>query len=187
MRPLHCIAILLLASLLYAGCAPAERHDWENPAVFAVNKEAPHATLFPYEDADLALANDRTQSARFLSLNGTWKFNWVRKPADRCIPVMSHMGFKYEPVGKNWWVELHADVFSKADRLSMGNRSDNRIPENGTSGFGVFGIRGGARFLDDRLTVSGAVENIANEDYRIHGSGQNMPGTNFILSLKYDW
>ena len=111
----------------------------------------------------------------------------VRKPADRLIPVMSHMGFKYEPKGKNWWVELHADVFSKADRLALGNRTDNRIPPNGTSGFGVFGIRGGARFFDDRLTVSGAVENIANEDYRIHGSGQNMPGTNFILSLKYDW
>jgi len=109
------------------------------------------------------------------------------KPADRLIPVMSHMGFKYEPVGKNWWVELHADVFSKADLLAVGNRVDNRIPPNGTSGFGVFGIRGAARFLDDRLTISGAVENIANEDYRIHGSGQNMPGTNFILSLNYNW
>ncbi len=114
-------------------------------------------------------------------------FRRRRQPLRRIIPVMSHMGLKYQPTGKHWWVELHADVFSDADLLGYGDRSDNRFPDGGTPGFGVFGLRGGVKLLEDRLTISGAIENIANVDYRIHGSGQNMPGTNFILSLKYDW
>jgi len=114
-------------------------------------------------------------------------FRKRRQPVRRIIPVMSHMGLKYEPQGENWWVELHADVFSDADLLGYGDRSDNRFPSGGTQGFGVFGIRGGVKLLEDRLTISGAVENIANVDYRIHGSGQNMPGTSFILSINYDW
>ncbi len=40
--------LLLLAGLIVVGCTPREHHDWEDPAVFAINKEAPHATLFPY-------------------------------------------------------------------------------------------------------------------------------------------
>ncbi|GMV81122.1 MAG: hypothetical protein AMXMBFR7_23060 [Planctomycetota bacterium] len=111
-----------------------------------------------------------------------------RQVVDRLIPVMSHMGFKYQPVGENWWVELHADVFSDANRRSFGNRADTRrFPPDGTPGFGVFGIRGGVKLLKDRLRISGAIQNIANSDYRIHGSGQNMPGINAILGLQYNW
>ncbi|MCZ7645418.1 MAG: TonB-dependent receptor [Planctomycetota bacterium] len=111
-----------------------------------------------------------------------------RYVVDRLIPVMSHMGLKYEPLGERWWVELHADVFSDANRRSFGNRADmRRFPPDGTPGFGVFGIRGGVKLLDDRLRISGAIENIGNVDYRIHGSGQNMPGINAILGIQYNW
>ena len=37
--------------------------------------------------------------------------------------------------------------------------------------------------LSEHTTLAVAVENITDEDYRIHGSGQNEPGRNFILSL----
>jgi beta-galactosidase len=73
--------MLALGSL--AMLEAQEIPDWENPAVFAVNKERPHATLFPYENRGLALARDPARSAYFRSLNGNWKFHWVRKPADR--------------------------------------------------------------------------------------------------------
>jgi len=32
-----------------------------------------------------------------------------------------------------------------------------------------------------------AVENIANRDYRYHGSGTNEPGTNFIATFDIDF
>jgi len=111
-----------------------------------------------------------------------------RKPADRIIPVMSHFGVKYEPKKEHWWVELHADAFTDADRLSISNRADTkRIPPGGTPGFFVPGIRGGVKLVKDRLSIVGAVDNLTNTDYRIHGSGQNMPGTNFSLSVQWKW
>ncbi len=57
--------------------------DWENPAVVGLNKESAHCTYIPFADRDSVLKNDRTASTYFMSLNGIWKFNWVRKPADR--------------------------------------------------------------------------------------------------------
>lgn len=111
-----------------------------------------------------------------------------RKPADRIIPIMSHFGIKYEPKKEHWWVEIHADAFTDADRLSLSNRTDTRrIPRGGTPGFVVPGIRGGVKLLNDNLSIIGAVDNLTNKDYRIHGSGQNMPGTNFSLSVQFRW
>ncbi len=63
----------------------AQQHDWENEQVFAINKEAPHAAAFPFQDFKKALKNDVSNAANYLLLSGTWKFNWVRKPADRPI------------------------------------------------------------------------------------------------------
>ncbi len=76
------IIALATAAVPFAAAAQ-EPNDWENPAVFAINKEPPHATLFPYESRSLALARDLSRSSYFLDLDGRWKFHWVRKPADR--------------------------------------------------------------------------------------------------------
>ncbi len=57
--------------------------DWENPAVVGRNKEPAHCTYIPYADIQTALKNNRAQSPYYKSLNGLWRFNWVRKPADR--------------------------------------------------------------------------------------------------------
>ena len=51
-----------------------DRPDWENPAVFARNKEPARATGFPFETRALALTGDMGASKRFASLNGDWKF-----------------------------------------------------------------------------------------------------------------
>jgi beta-galactosidase len=62
-----------------------EIHDWENPAVVGQKREPAHCTCIPYSDIKTALRNDPSQSPFFKSLNGAWKFNWVRKPADRPV------------------------------------------------------------------------------------------------------
>jgi len=58
-------------------------YNWETLEVLSVNREPAHATLFPFADRRHALDGDRTSSRWFLSLDGTWKFYWVRKPGDR--------------------------------------------------------------------------------------------------------
>ncbi|MDE5416710.1 DUF4981 domain-containing protein [Labilibaculum sp. DW002] len=57
--------------------------DWENPKMFDQNKEVAHATLMPFKSLDAALTKKRNQSVYYKSLSGTWKFNWVGKPANR--------------------------------------------------------------------------------------------------------
>ena len=58
-------------------------HDWENQAVSEINREAPHASLMPFDTEAKMPANDFSASPYYKSLNGKWKFNLVTKPADR--------------------------------------------------------------------------------------------------------
>jgi beta-galactosidase len=60
-----------------------EPPDWQNPLVVQRNRQAPHCYYIPYASRQQLLENDPRQSPFYLSLNGTWKFNWVPKPADR--------------------------------------------------------------------------------------------------------
>ena len=59
--------------------------DWENPAVFDIGKERPHATFIPFPDVATALSSPRHESPWYQSLNGQWSYDWVRQPADRGI------------------------------------------------------------------------------------------------------
>ena len=60
-----------------------EVNDWENPEMIGQNKEQPHCTLIPYNDLQKAIKGSREASEFYQSLNGKWKFNWVRKPSER--------------------------------------------------------------------------------------------------------
>lgn len=58
--------------------------EWDNNIpIFQVNAEPAHSTLMPYGSLSQALAADRTDSPYRESLDGTWKFQHVNKPADR--------------------------------------------------------------------------------------------------------
>ena len=55
---------------------------WLDPEVNQVNREARHAHFFAYENEDLARQADKAKSARFLSMEGKWKFNFVKDHQD---------------------------------------------------------------------------------------------------------
>ncbi|MCV9387374.1 glycoside hydrolase family 2 TIM barrel-domain containing protein [Reichenbachiella ulvae] len=75
------ITSFLIALVL---CLPLlGQNEWENPKVFERNKEAGHVDFIAYEEAAAARKDDFGASSNFLSLNGTWKFNYLDKPADR--------------------------------------------------------------------------------------------------------
>ena len=58
--------------------------EWEDPEVFQINREAPHASFYRYTNQQDALTNESYHnSPLYHSLNGIWKFNWVKKPAER--------------------------------------------------------------------------------------------------------
>ncbi|UCG49902.1 MAG: hypothetical protein JSU94_08980, partial [Phycisphaerales bacterium] len=111
-------ALSLLIILVSTGCSRLDVQsatlsdgvlDWENPEVVGRNKEPGRCTLVPYPDARMALKAEREASPYYRSLNGNWKFNWVRKPADRPVdfyrPDYDVSRWKEIPVPSNW--QLH--------------------------------------------------------------------------------
>ncbi|GHU80156.1 beta-galactosidase [Bacteroidia bacterium] len=61
----------------------AQTPEWENPEIFGINKEAARATALPYSNEQQAIKDVYSDSPYYLSLNGTWKFNWHKRPADK--------------------------------------------------------------------------------------------------------
>ena len=49
--------------------------EWQDPAVNAVNRYPMHSNYFAYESPGAAEWGEKENSAYFMSLNGTWKFN----------------------------------------------------------------------------------------------------------------
>lgn len=65
--------------------AQATQNDWENPKVFQINREPARADFIPYADIPSAIADEFTRSPWYLSLNGTWKFNFAPSPNQRPV------------------------------------------------------------------------------------------------------
>mgnify|MGYP000229969240 FL=1 len=97
---------LILVMLVLNAWAQKPLPDWENPSMFNQNKEEPHATLMPFRSVDEALNQKRQESVFYQTLSGKWKFNWVRKPADRPVdfnlPAYNVSGWDEIPVPSNW-------------------------------------------------------------------------------------
>lgn len=75
--------ILFLGLLCVMPFVRAQKHDWENEQVIGRHKEAAHCTTIPYANDKQVLADYAEASPYYQSLNGTWKFNWVKQPNDR--------------------------------------------------------------------------------------------------------
>ena len=71
---------LTIGLLAMLGCTVHAQTftEWQDPGVNAINRAPMHTDYFAYESADLAARGDRTQSQYYLSLNGMWKFHWVK-------------------------------------------------------------------------------------------------------------
>ncbi|TAJ14306.1 DUF4981 domain-containing protein [Marinilabiliaceae bacterium JC017] len=81
------VSLLFLTLLILASCGKKlqGKHDWENTEIFAVNKEPAHASFIPFDEASDDLWRSKFESPFVQSLNGKWKFNFVKKPADRPV------------------------------------------------------------------------------------------------------
>lgn len=101
----------------------------------------------------------------------------------RIMPLTGQVGLRYESPDIPVWGEVVIRAAADADRLSLRDISDTRrIPPGGTPGYVVGDLRVGWR-IDHQTNLSLTVENVTDQNYRVHGSGQNMPGRNFIVSF----
>ena len=58
--------------------AQTQKEPWLNPNITRVNTEHPRASFFAFEDAAKASAANKSASSRYLSLEGTWRFCFVK-------------------------------------------------------------------------------------------------------------
>lgn len=57
-------------------------NKWENHQLLEENRLPPHAYFFAYDDAESARSFERERSRRFLSLSGTWRFEYFGHPLE---------------------------------------------------------------------------------------------------------
>jgi len=95
-----------MIALALATSAIAQQPDWENQAVFRINKEAPRATSMPFPTKGEATTKGRFESPWCKMLNGNWKFNFVgnpkNKPSGFEAPAYDDSAWKEIPVPSNW-------------------------------------------------------------------------------------
>src|ERR1051325_3825329 len=105
--------ILLAACLFLQQAVFSQQHDWENPAVFKINTEPYHSTFIPYQDLASANSFDKTRSAFHQSLNGKWKFKWIKTPvlvpADFYNPAYSVANWDNIALPCNWQLTYKYD------------------------------------------------------------------------------
>lgn len=98
--------VLMLSLLLIADLVSAQQNEWENPQILDRNKEQPHATYVIYSDEKAAIAADEKKSSYYQSLNGSWKFNLVKKPTEKPADFyalnFSDNSWKEIQVPSNW-------------------------------------------------------------------------------------
>ena len=92
------------------------KKEWQNEQIFAINKEDGHNTYIPFLSVK-DLKSDpyfekpwlTPSSDLYQSLNGMWKFNWVKQPSERPVnfykPDYNVSFWKEIPVPSNW--EMH--------------------------------------------------------------------------------
>lgn len=73
--------VLLLCLPVFT--ASSQSGEWRNPEINEVNRAPMHTHYFAYETQEAASRNLKEQSSNYLSLNGTWKFNWVKDANQR--------------------------------------------------------------------------------------------------------
>lgn len=71
-----------------AGCALLSANaqtfkEWQDESVNEVNRAAMHTHFFAYENAEKAGSNVKENSKNFMSMNGSWKFFWVKNADQR--------------------------------------------------------------------------------------------------------
>lgn len=105
------------------------------------------------------------------------------EPIDRLMPPSGAIGLRWSPDPGRLWLEGQLVAAEGQRDLSTRDAQDtSRIPPGGTPGYAVVHLRGGFRF-SSQLAITLGIENLTDRDYRIHGSGTNMPGRNLIMTL----
>ena len=107
--------------------------EWQNPDINAVNRLPMHTHYFAYENDEAASKGNKEQSALFMSLNGTWKFNWVKdadsRPTDFWKTSFNDKGWDNLQVPAVWELNGYGDPIYVNVGYAWRNQFTNNPPQ----------------------------------------------------------
>ena len=105
---------LLTCCLAMCSLATMAQHDeWKNPEINAVNRAPMNTNYFAYSSSEEAAKADKENSSNFMTLNGIWKFNWVKnadaRPTDFYRTDYNDKGWGQMKVPDVWEMNGYGD------------------------------------------------------------------------------
>lgn len=107
---------LLLLGILGSAFSLAQGqtfNEWKDPEINAVNRYPMHSHFFAYETDELASKGIKEQSQNFMTLNGDWKFFWVKdadaRPTDFWKTGFNDKGWDNLKVPAVWELNGYGD------------------------------------------------------------------------------
>lgn len=121
-----CFALLSMTTF-------AQRNEWLDPNVNAINRAPMHTNYFAYETTDGALKGVKESSTNFMSLNGPWKFFWVKnadaRPTDFYRTDYNDKGWNTLNVPGLWELNGYGDPIYVNVGYPWRNQFKNNPPE----------------------------------------------------------
>ena len=122
-----------LFSIVMALAVKAQSNEWLDPQINAVNRIAMHSNYFAYENMDVARKGQKELSANYKTLNGVWKFNWVKdadaRPLDFWKKDFNDKGWDNMQVPAVWELNGYGDPIYTGVGYSWSHFFKNNPPE----------------------------------------------------------
>lgn len=107
--------------------------EWQDPEVNAINRAPMHTNYFAYESSDAAARGNKAQSSNFMTLNGNWKFFWVRdaesRPTDFWMLGYNDKGWSNMPIPGVWELNGFGDPIYVNTGYAWRNQFKNIPPQ----------------------------------------------------------
>jgi hemoglobin/transferrin/lactoferrin receptor protein len=110
------------------------------------------------------------------------------KPMTRLLPLSGSLALRWTAEAAKYWVEARLFGAADEDRITRKDQAadSQRIPTGGTPGYLTASLRAGWN-PNEHLQILCGLENLTDEAYRVHGSGQNEAGVNGIFGVRVNW
>ena len=106
--------------------------EWMDPEINAVNRAPMHSNFFAYENAETANQGIKEKSENFMSLNGLWKFFWVKdadaRPTDFWKTDFNDKGWDKLQVPAVWELNGYGDPIYVNVGYAWRNQYKNQPP-----------------------------------------------------------
>ena len=126
---------LLICCLAAIGLTSVQAQtfkEWQDSEANSTNRAAMHTNYFAYATADEAQTGKKENSKNFMTLNGLWKFNWVRdadaRPTDFFQTNFNDKGWDNLQVPAVWELNGYGDPIYVNVGYAWRNQYQNNPP-----------------------------------------------------------